>query len=124
MKKALLSTVIAANILAASAQSQIDTFKLYKEKVPSAWSQRPDTVKGNQQQPISTLPSSATPVPPPLTNPIDNPTSGQTHEPAITQPIDVPAPATAPAKRKPIVPVKQKTKPSDYDTLPGTKRNG
>ncbi|MES2849273.1 MAG: hypothetical protein V4685_09460 [Bacteroidota bacterium] len=125
MKTILLSSCIMAYSLCAVAQ--VDTTPIGRDTIRSAWSQRPDTAFGKQQRPISSQPLSNSPVPPPLTNPIDNPTSGQTNPPEQAQPIEVPPPLQKPdtlPKRKPIKPVSPKPKKSDYDTVPGTNRKG
>jgi hypothetical protein len=127
MKRSILFMFVTGIFATATAQSPVDTFRLFKKPVPSALSQRTDTSKGFQQQPISSQPFPNSPVPPPLTNPIDNPTSGQTNPPVYDPPADIPAARplqdTA-AKPKPLIPVRPVPKPSAYDTVPGTKRNG
>lgn len=91
MKTIILLSFITGTISTSLAQSPVDTFSLFKKPVASAWSQRTDTVKGFRQQPISSQPFPNTPVPPPTTNPIDNPTSGQTNPAQYEQPGDIPA---------------------------------
>lgn len=125
MKKIILLSICASSLSAAPAQSQLDTFKLYKEKVPGAWSQRPDTMIVNSQQPISSQPNTNAPVPPPLTDPINNPTSGQTNKPEYNEPATVPPPvqrpATKPRKRKQTTPAKPNKNAVDHDSIPGNR---
>lgn len=125
MKTLIILCAVAWIMPAARAQSPADTARILKDTVRSAWTQRPDTAAGNNQplsQPFAEPPS------PQMTNPINNPTSGQTNEPfpnpAATMPPPVQWPDTLKKQRKTITPVQPKAKPSDYDTLPGTKRNG
>jgi len=127
MKTIILLSFITGTIFTSLAQSPVDTFSLFKKPVASAWSQRTDTVKGFRQQPISSQPFPNTPVPPPTTNPIDNPTSGQTNPPQYEQTGDIPAATQwgdTTRKRRTITPIVPVQKPSSYDTVPGTKRNG
>lgn len=127
MKTIIILVFITGSIFTAAAQSPVDTFRLFKKPVASAWSQRTDTIKGFRQQPISSQPFPSTPVPPPATNPIDNPTSGQTNPPEYEQPADIPSATPwrdTTGKRKPLTPVVPVSKSSSYDTVPGTKRNG
>lgn len=125
MKTLIIFCIAACIAPAALAQSPADTARVLKDTVRSAWSQRPDTAVGNKQplsQPFADPPA------PQMTNPINNPTSGQTNEPPVNPATELPPPVQWPdtlkKQHKTLTPVTPKVKPSNYDTLPGTKRNG
>ncbi len=129
MKTLIILIIVVCWALAVSAQPTIDTSRKKIDSVyRGAWNQRPETIAPGKQQPISSQPLSNPPTPAQTTNPIDNPTSGQTHEPQYNQPLNVPPPQqrfdTLKKQQKPVIPVRPVIKASDYDTLPGTKRNG
>lgn len=116
-----MKTIFAALLCMSSqvkAQTPVDTARIFKDTVKSAWSKQPDTTS----RPLPMAPLAAPPVPPVQTNPINNPASGQTHQPPYPQQ----QPAEQKTNKQPakVTPVRPTNKPLQYDTLPGTKRNG
>jgi len=117
-----MKTIVAALLCMSTqvkAQTPADTARIFKDTVRSAWSKQPDT---GIAPPRSTAPLAEPPAPPVQTNPINNPASGQTHQPPYPQQQPVELKNTKQPEK--ITPLRPNNKPLQYDTLPGTKRNG